>query len=79
MHRFERFDIVPDMAQRNSISSVAMSTDISAAATPLTSDAQSPQSSSLPSTNTSAVDEPVHNSASKGYSPPHVVGITNAS
>lgn len=81
MHRFERFDIVPDMVQRNSVSSVAMSTDISATATPppLTTDAQSPQSSSLPSTNTSTVDEPVHNIASKGYTPPHTVGIANSS
>lgn len=43
---------------------------------PLTSEAQSPQSSSLPSANVSTVDEPVHTSfPNKNFSAP-INGIT---
>ncbi|PSN68454.1 ARM repeat-containing protein [Corynespora cassiicola Philippines] len=49
---------------------------------PLTNDAQSPQSSSLPSANTSTVDEPVHHSnpANKDLAASHgIVSIENTS
>ncbi|KAF2471370.1 ARM repeat-containing protein [Lindgomyces ingoldianus] len=79
MHRFDRVDSVSSpTAQRNSISSA---TDISPTP-PLTSDAQSPQSSSLPSTNTSTVDDPVNTTplANKTLSPPRGgVSIANTS
>ncbi|KAF1997243.1 ARM repeat-containing protein [Amniculicola lignicola CBS 123094] len=78
MHRFERNDSVSSpTTQRSSIGS-----DLSTSDTPaLTSDAQSPRSSSLPSTNTSTVDEPVHTSLTANkelVSTPGVVNIANA-
>ncbi|KAF2688839.1 ARM repeat-containing protein [Lentithecium fluviatile CBS 122367] len=84
MHRFDRVDspsqtTATPSAQRSLLTSPTDSPPLP----PLTSDAQSPQSSSLPSANTSTVDEPVHTSpsaANKGFiSPPGVVGIENAS
>ncbi|KAF2180211.1 ARM repeat-containing protein [Zopfia rhizophila CBS 207.26] len=78
MHHYDRVDSVSSpTAQRSSISSA----DISAAVTPsLTSDTQSSQTSSLPSANTSTVDEPVHTTANKGIPLPSAsVGITNTS
>ncbi|KAF2811916.1 ARM repeat-containing protein [Mytilinidion resinicola] len=82
MHRFDQSNVSPRMDQRNSVGSVAVSTDISAAPSPppLVNDAQSPQSCSLPSTHSSTVgpDELVHASASKGFNAPHAVSIANA-
>lgn len=76
MHRFERKDSVSSpTAHRNSIGSA---TDLSATTPPLTSDAQSPQSSSLPSANTSTVDEPVNTTADKRLPmPPGGVSINH--
>lgn len=45
---------------------------------PLTSEAQSPQSSSIPSANASTVDEPVHTSLSHKGFPVPINGVTIA-
>lgn len=79
MHRFDRVDSVssPTTTQRISLSSTENSEDVPQ----LTTDAQSPQSSSLPSTNTSTIDDPVHTTptANKTLPPSGVVNIANAS
>lgn len=78
MHRFDRVDSVSSpTTQRSSMSSTADDADVPA----LTSEAQSPQSSSLPSANTSTIDEPVHTplTADKKLTAPGVVSISNTS
>lgn len=76
LHRFDRIDSVAS-PQRSSMSSTDSSTEVP----PLTSDAQSPQSSGLPSGNISTIDDPVHTrtpTANKTLSTPDMVSIANA-
>jgi mRNA-binding protein PUF3 len=79
LHRFDRMDsLMSPQPQRSSMSSA---TDSSAEVPALVSEAQSPQSSSLPSGNTSTIEEPVHPTptANKTLPPPGLVSIANTS
>ena len=79
MHRTDFDDIIdPETTTLRTLhhSGTSMDTLDALPTPPLTSETQSPQSSSLPSANTSTIDEPVHNSyTNKMFSTP-VNGLT---
>ncbi|KAF2791387.1 ARM repeat-containing protein [Melanomma pulvis-pyrius CBS 109.77] len=70
LHRFDRIDSVSS-TQRTSIGCPVNGPPTP----PLTSDAQSPQSSSLPSASNSTIDEPVHTSLSTNKDLPTPSGV----
>ncbi|KAF2878343.1 armadillo-type protein [Massariosphaeria phaeospora] len=77
MHRFDRVDSITSPTTQDA--STGSATD-NPPTPPLTSEAQSPQSISVPSASTSTVDEPVHTSpsADKDFSTPSaVINIEN--